>query len=49
MDARPPFELVSSESSSEEVPLFYHSYITPFQYHKDGAGIMMNPSEGRKG
>lgn len=37
------FEFVSSESSSEDVPLCYYAYMTPFLDHKDKEGIILNP------
>lgn len=43
MEAQPPFKFIPCESSSEDVPLFSHAYMTPFLDHKDGEGIILNP------
>lgn len=43
IEARTPVECVSSETSKEDVPFFYHSYMTPFHDHKDGADTMLTP------
>lgn len=42
MDARPPFDFVYSESTSETL-LPHHSYMTFFQDHKVGIGTVINP------
>lgn len=42
MEAQPPFEFVSSKSSSEDIPLDYHSYMTPFLDHKVDECIFLN-------
>lgn len=43
MEAQPPFKNVSSESSSEDVPLDYYSYMTPVLEHNDGEVIFLKP------
>lgn len=43
MEAQQLFELVSSQSSGEDVPLCYNAYMIPFLDHKDCKGIILNP------
>lgn len=46
---QPPSEFASSKSSDEDVLSYYLSCMTRFLDHKDGAGIISNPtSEGRE-